>query len=543
MRSISARFCAVVVAFALAFSGFVFWRTWSSTRNRMEELVARESELALEFDLAIRKYVAEKIRPEMAKRVKPDEFVIEAMSTSFVARSIFDLVREKLPDYVIKFSSSAPRNPDNMAGPEELRMIEYFKENPQITRWTGHLHLGAEDYWVDLSPMRVEPSCLQCHGRPEDAPASLVQRYGPHAGFNLRLGEIAGLDTVAVPLATVQSAMFSEAITQSVAAGVGLLALFGAIFGAFQWMIGRRLKSLAGHFRSVACQEGQAALAPLPVSGDDEISSLTASFNVLAQRLGEMHSSLEQQVAQRTAELEAEVIQRRKAEASLRSEQRVLRNALDIHEQHRKLLAYEIHDGVTQVLTGALMSVDASLGHLDGRQVDDARQNVGRARGLLVDTIAQSRRLMTVLRPSVLDDMGAIAAIDSLVTEAQVDGRTRVDYICDVQFERLIPALETALFRIVQESLANARRHSQSERVQIRIVQQSERLRIEIRDWGVGFDRDLVDTRHFGLDAIRERAELLGGRAVVTSAPGEGTSVIVDLPVIEADAEDSPEGL
>ncbi len=539
MRSISARFCAVIAAFAVAFSGFVFWRTWSRTRAHMEELVAREGNLALEFDLAIREYVAEKIRPEMQKRVEPGEFVAEAMSTSFVARSVFDKVSRRLPDYVIKFSSAAPRNPHNQAGPEELRMIEYFAANPELAQWTGRLHMDGKDYWAHLSPMRVGKSCLQCHGRPEDAPASLVERYGPTAGFNLRLGDIAGMDTIAVPLDAVQSAMVSEAVAQSITAGFWVILLFGSIFVAFQMMAGRRLRILAGYFREAAGRAGSAAMGPIPVSGNDEISSLTASFNVLAERLREMHLSLERQVDKRTGALRAEVAERQKMEQSLRSEQEVLRKLLEIHEQHRKLLACEIHDGVTQVLTGALMSVDASLRHLDDDQLGDARRNIDRARSLLVNTIDHSRRLMTVLRPSVLDDMGAVAAIDSLVAEAQVDGRIEVDYTCDVQFERLVPVLETALFRIVQEGLTNARRHSKSDRLQVRILQEGDRLRIAIRDWGVGFDLDLVGTGHFGLDAIRERAELLGGEAMVRSEPGRGTTVVVDLPVIEAADDDA----
>lgn len=533
MRSISIRFSVVMGAFALAFSGFVLYRTWSSTHEQMEELVEREGRIALEYNLAVREYVGEAIRPEMQRRVAPGEFVVEAMSTSYIARSVFEKVQRKVPSYIIKFSSAAPRNPANQAGPEELEKLKFFREYPEITRWSGRIRLDGKDYLAHLSPMRVTKACLQCHGRSEDAPASLVARYGSTAGFGLDLGDIAGMDVIAVPLDTVQAAMTSEIAAQLLTMGIWLVLLFGSIFATFQLLAGRRLTALARHFRAVADDQGGAMLAPAPVTGRDEISSLTASFNVLAERLRMFHASLEQQVAERTAELEAEVAERRRAEDSLRAEQRTLRKLIEVHEQHRKLLAYEIHDGITQSLTGALMNLEASSGSHEQQRAGAARQGFDRAQRLLAETIERSRRLMGVLRPSILDDMGAIAAIDSLVAEAEADGNRQIDYVCEVRFQRLTPSLETTVFRIVQECLANALQHSHSDRVRVHLVQQGNRIHIEIQDWGVGFDLDRVDPNRFGLDGIRERAESLGGTASVESAPGKGTLIVVDLPVIE----------
>ena len=91
MKSIGSRFSIVVGIFALAFSGIVLYRTWSSTRQRVEELTSEKAQLALEFDLAIREYVKEQIRPKMEDRTEPDEFVVEAMSTSYIAREIVEM--------------------------------------------------------------------------------------------------------------------------------------------------------------------------------------------------------------------------------------------------------------------------------------------------------------------------------------------------------------------------------------------------------------------------------------------------------------------
>jgi signal transduction histidine kinase len=88
-----------------------------------------------------------------------------------------------------------------------------------------------------------------------------------------------------------------------------------------------------------------------------------------------------------------------------------------------------------------------------------------------------------------------------------------------------------SLLRILQEALTNVRRHSGSARVRVELVGEGGRLRAEIRDWGVGFDLASVGPGHFGLQEIRERARLLGGRATIDSAPGRGTRVTVILPI------------
>ena len=117
--------------------------------------------------------------------VGEDEFIPETMSTSYVARKIFDDVRNEFPDYIIKFSSDNPRNPANQAGPEEISIIEHFNNNPQLKRWTGEIAIGEKQYMAKFSARRMTDSCLHCHGVSTDAPASLVKRYGSTAGSSV----------------------------------------------------------------------------------------------------------------------------------------------------------------------------------------------------------------------------------------------------------------------------------------------------------------------------------------------------------------------
>ncbi|MFV2070732.1 MAG: sensor histidine kinase, partial [Pirellulales bacterium] len=109
--------------------------------------------------------------------------------------------------------------------------------------------------------------------------------------------------------------------------------------------------------------------------------------------------------------------------------------------------------------------------------------------------------------------------------------------LLDIQFshppsiERLDPMLEGALFRIVQEALNNARRHSQCQQVTIRLERCDHLLRLEIEDDGVGFQTDQVPDSRFGLRGICERTRLHGGHAIIESTPGKGTRIVADVPI------------
>ena len=101
----------------------------------------------------------------------------------------------------------------------------------------------------------------------------------------------------------------------------------------------------------------------------------------------------------------------------------------------------------------------------------------------------------------------------------------------DVGFERMAPVLEAAIFRVVQEGLANVQRHSQSRLAQVELNQQGDSLEVKIRDFGSGFDPEAVGNDHFGLRGIRERAGLFGGTVAITSAPGKGTEIVAQFPL------------
>ena len=267
-------------------------------------MLGNKAELALQFNLAICQYVAETIRPFAEQYVHKDGFVPETMSTSFVTRSIFEKVRSKFPDCIIKFASDNPRNPRNKATAEELKMIRYFNENPQVEDWTGQIELDGRQHQVHFHARRIEQSCLRCHGNPEDAPKSLLQRYGDKAGFYRTVGDVIALDTVAIPTEQYRSAAAKQGLANSMVLIVGLSLLLGAICWIFYRLVTRRLAIISKHFNDAVDQQDDSPVEPIECTGNDEISVLARSFNALADRLGRSYRYMEQRVEERTKELE-----------------------------------------------------------------------------------------------------------------------------------------------------------------------------------------------------------------------------------------------
>jgi len=303
MRLLRTKFLATVGVMFTLYGAFVLYQTWSQARRYVQELTRDQAAMALQFDLAIRKYVDEEIRPRVLKMVGDNEFIPEAMSSSFIARRIFRDVRKVFPDTVLKFSSTNPRNPANQSGPEELKMIAYFNDHPERHEWAGAIRMNGRSYHAMFSPRRMKASCLRCHGKPADAPASLVARYGNTTGFHRKVGQVVGLDTVAIPTDNIEAAMTSETWGQvTVIVGV-MVVLLGVSALAFRLIVTSRLRAITHQMEHGAGQESIADLRQLPVVGRDEISVLASGYNRLVDKLKGFHNSMEEKIRRRTVDL------------------------------------------------------------------------------------------------------------------------------------------------------------------------------------------------------------------------------------------------
>jgi PAS domain S-box-containing protein len=222
------------------------------------------------------------------------------------------------------------------------------------------------------------------------------------------------------------------------------------------------------------------------------------------------------------------------SEKTLHHERTLLRRLLKIQERERQLVSYEIHDGLAQYLAGAMMHLQACE-YAMSTTVENRELHEGLR--LLRAATDEARRLIGGLRPPALDELGIVDVVETLVADARIDV-PQVDFTHNLPARRLPADLETTIFRIVQESLSNVRRHAHAGavRVSLEYDQTASTVRVVVQDDGIGFDLAAVPDERFGIEGIRQRARLLGGEPSITSGQGQGTAVTVVLPIVPTDA-------
>ncbi len=203
-------------------------------------------------------------------------------------------------------------------------------------------------------------------------------------------------------------------------------------------------------------------------------------------------------------------------------------------EEERHHVAYELHDGLAQVAASAHQHLQAFASHYHPRS-PQARQALGRALELAQRSVREARRLIAGLRPTALDDFGLATALRLQVEALRSDGWT-ITYDETLGSERLPPTLETTLFGVAQEALTNARKHARTTRARIALERQGSMIRLEMQDWGCGFEpytvlREPNLGEHVGLREMQERVELVGGHFLVSSRPGAGTLIVAAVPL------------
>ncbi len=228
-----------------------------------------------------------------------------------------------------------------------------------------------------------------------------------------------------------------------------------------------------------------------------------------------------------------DLTEQKHAEAAAESERDLLRRLLDLQERERQTVSCEIHDGVVQYVVGAMMQVDACETTLDPADQETA-QKLRLASDHLANAMREGRRLISSLRPPIIDESGITAAIDHLISEISRDGGPSIEFEHHGNFHALPAFVESALYRISQEALNNVRRHSGSAEAWIRLERSDLSVRLEVKDKGRGFLRIAVPPDRFGLQSIEQRARLLGGSAQIESHVGAGTRIRVELPLTNA---------
>lgn len=227
-----------------------------------------------------------------------------------------------------------------------------------------------------------------------------------------------------------------------------------------------------------------------------------------------------------------DISERKKTEALLREYRSWI---LDAQEQERRRVARELHDGVLQILGSIHFRVKSIISRMqDQRQCGKLIHDFNQTTKLIENTIHEVRHLSHVMRPSSLDELGFIAAIQELCREFKERTQMRVELrIRGYRTRKLRSEHKLSLFRIFQEALRNIERHSKATHVNVSIFVKDNKLLIQIKDDGIGFlvKKHLESKRGLGLIHIRERIEDLGGSLMIQSEHQIGTCLNMQIPI------------
>lgn len=278
---------------------------------------------------------------------------------------------------------------------------------------------------------------------------------------------------------------------------------------------------------------------PVPIQGSDEIGTLSQSFETMRLKLVESIK----RITEHTVELESLVQERtRKINESQKQSELLLQKVISSQEDERKRIARELHDDTLQAMSAAIMRIDMCK----IKPPEQAVRNVDDIRAIIVTALDDVVGIIQNLRPTLLDDLGLVAAMKSLLDVHL--GENGIMYFLNtsgVGDQRFRPELEITLFRIVQEAVVNIARHAQAENAFISLsVEREEIVHVEIEDDGEGFDlndssftldKNIMDRRGLGLMGMRERVMLIGGKIGICSTRGLGTRIELRIPIREGE--------
>jgi signal transduction histidine kinase len=216
----------------------------------------------------------------------------------------------------------------------------------------------------------------------------------------------------------------------------------------------------------------------------------------------------------------------------------LLNQVVSAQEGERRRIARELHDGAGQILTGLGLGLAAATESTKSNPAL-ASQQLSELKKLNSQALQELHNVIGDLRPSVLDDLGLVPALNAQVRDFEIRSKVEADFVVDGKRRRIRPDLETIVFRIGQEALTNIAKHASAESVHVHLAFRESSLRLSIEDDGCGFNpEDVLFTNGsgrsaWGLLGIQERVALVGGVCSILSEPGSGTRIEATVPLSE----------
>lgn len=295
---IQTKFLLGLGAILVFFSGLASITIYFQQKEILEDEAYQKAALIMTAMDASRSYVREVLRPRMYSVVGDDEFILEAMSSSYISRAIMERVNTEVDDFTYRRVSINARNPDYEANRLEREMIAYFAENSHVNEWQKIIEdESGQRVFMRFQPVVFKKTCLHCHGNPADAPEKLLRIYGGNGGFHRKEGEVAGVISVGLPVDI--NLLKIKEIAFIVFSGVipSIILLYAIISLFFNRLIAQNLRLLLNVFRtSLRDEKGLALLEKSQTL--DEIEELTEAAQTIVDHLEKSRQTVEQYAAQ-----------------------------------------------------------------------------------------------------------------------------------------------------------------------------------------------------------------------------------------------------
>ncbi len=381
-------------------------------------------------------------------------------------------------------------------------------------------------HWGAITALMQEnPSGVAEHNEADDEQAHIVS-------FSL-LNQVPWVVTVEQPKEKILELPMIILQRMLIAMGIALLIAIGLIWGFIRQII-RPIQTLATAAENFGTGNLQ---TEIPYMGEDEIGVLARNFERMRQQLNESlneinlwNTELEHRVSEATREQKVLNEQLKQQNEERRN---LLGKIITSQEEERRRIARELHDDLSQTLTGLVMNI-ATAEMLTNSDPKAAKKSLESIRLQTSEAVEEVRRLMRDLRPSLLDDLGLVPAI-SWYAENYI-GPSGIEAKLEIlgSDQRLSPSVEIVIFRVIQEAITNVVKHSQAKTVNIGINFSPSAISGSVEDDGIGFNVASLDDaspKGMGILGMQERIELLKGALTIESDPQiGGTRVYFEIP-------------
>lgn len=199
-------------------------------------------------------------------------------------------------------------------------------------------------------------------------------------------------------------------------------------------------------------------------------------------------------------------------------------------EEERRRIARDIHDGPAQSLATLVVRSEV-INKIADEDTNLLKEEIASMKGILKSTLKEIRRIMYDLRPMSLDDLGLVSTVKRLISDILYEKNLEINLNVLNDEKIYSPLLRLTIFRLIQESLNNACKHSQTKEILVKLDIKRDRIIGVIQDFGIGFDAEKINSKEaFGISSMKERVNLLNGKLLIDSKIGSGTKIIFDFP-------------